>query len=93
MEEKPLEEKTIVEKYTVGKEVKVGLCLLELERTNKAQELRIQGLEEAMQFFSEWYNKTQRVDLLVPEHLSSSNNTGGIILPSNITSGTKSILD
>lgn len=92
MEEKPLEEKTIVEKYTVGKEVKVGLCLLELERTNKAQELRIQGLEEAMQFFSEWYNKTQRVDILVPEHLSN-NGTGSIILPSNITGGTKSILD
>lgn len=67
---KPLEDKNIIEKYTIDGQFKYGLALLELERINKDQEKRILGLEEAMQFFSEWYNKTQRVDILVPEHLS-----------------------
>ena len=89
---KPLEEKNIIEKHYINGQVKIGPAMLELENKIKAQELRIQGLEEAMQFFSEWYNKTQRVDLLVPEHLSS-NSTGGIILPSSMTNTSKSIMD
>ena len=72
---KPLEEKNIIEKYTDSEgKYKVGSAMLELER-------RILGLEEAMQFFSEWYNKTQRPNILVPEHLAvNTPNTGGLIL-------------
>jgi hypothetical protein len=35
---------------------------------------RLKGLEEAMAFFSSWYNETQRVNILVPEHLANDNN-------------------
>ena len=78
---KPLEEKNIIEKYTDSEgKYKVGSAMLELER-------RILGLEEAMQFFSEWYNKTQRSNLILPESQK-------IILPSgNTYDSTKSILD
>lgn len=72
---KPLEEKNIIEKYTDSEgKYKVGSAMLELER-------RILGLEEAMQFFSEWYNKTQRSNLILPESQK-------IILP-----GSNSIMD
>lgn len=82
MEDKPLEEKNIIEKYTKDGQVKVGLCLLELEKINKDQELRITALEEAMAFFSKWYNDTQRVDILVPDTLKNEldNNGPKIIL-------------
>lgn len=33
------------------------------------QEKRILALEEAMTFFSNWYNKTHRTEILIPEHL------------------------
>jgi len=72
---KPLEEKNIIEKYTDSEgKYKVGSAMLELER-------RILGLEEAMQFFSDWYNKTQRSNLILPESQK-------IILP-----GSNSIMD
>lgn len=68
--DKSLEEKNIIEKFTIDGNFKIGSALLELERVNKELRSRIEGLEEAMQFFSEWYNKTQRVNILVPEHLA-----------------------
>ena len=68
--EKPLELKNIIEKYTIDGQFKFGLALLELERINKDQANRLEALEDAMKFFVEWYNTTQRVDILVPEHLS-----------------------
>ena len=68
--EKPFEEKNIVERHLAedGKTLKIVNLLLEQEAINKDLILRVAGLEEAMQFFSEWYNKTQRVDILVPEN-------------------------
>jgi len=87
---KPLEEKTIIEKYTDSEgKFKMGYAILDLDKTNKNQEERIRGLEEAMQFFSEWYNKTQRVDILVPEHLANNNSGTPIIL----SPGSTSIMD
>jgi len=77
---KPLEEKNIIEKFTNDKgQFKIGSALLYQEAIIKKQEERIAGLEEAMQFFSEWYNRTQRVDILVPENLDTSGNTKIII--------------
>lgn len=83
-------EKNIITMFTVDGKFNYGNALLYLENITKYQKERIEALEEAMQFFSEWYNTTQRVNILVPEHL---NNTGGIILPSNMTNGSKSIMD
>lgn len=77
---KPLEEKNIIEKFTNDKgEFKIGSALLYQEQIIKKQEERILGLEEAMQFFSEWYNKTQRANILVPEHLTKENPSGLIL--------------
>lgn len=79
---KPLEEKNIVEKHTnPKKEFKIGSALLDLERRNKELQDRVTGLEEAMQFFSEWYNKTQRSNLILPEETKIT------------LLGTKSIMD
>jgi hypothetical protein len=78
---KPLSEKNIIEKFTVEGQFKIGSALLYQEQIIKKQEERIAGLEEAMQFFSEWYNKTQRPNILVPEHLGGDTpNTSGLIL-------------
>jgi len=66
---KPLDQKNIIERFTVEGQLKIGSLLLYQEDIIKKQEIRIQALEEAMQFFSEWYNKTQRPNILVPEHL------------------------
>lgn len=87
---KPLEEKNIIEKHTVENQFRVGSALIDLERRNKELEARIIGLEEAMQFFSEWYNKTQRANILVPDTLASDHDNPGIIL---LNHGTKSIRD
>ena len=66
---KPLDQKNIIERFTVEGKFNLALALLYQEDIIKKQEIRIQALEEAMQFFSEWYNKTQRPNILVPEHL------------------------
>lgn len=76
---KPLDEKNIIEKFTVEGQFKIGSALLYQEQIIKKQEERILGLEEAMQFFSEWYNKTQRSNILVPEHLTNDNPSGLIL--------------
>jgi beta-lactamase class D len=68
---KPLDQKNIIERFTVEGQFKIGSALLYQEQVIKKQEERILGLEEAMQFFSEWYNKTQRVDILVPDSLKN----------------------
>ncbi len=75
MENKSLESKTIIEKYTIDGQFKFGLALLELERTNKDYKTRLEALEEAMQFFSEWYNTTQRSNILLPNNLDTSGNS------------------
>lgn len=89
---KPLEDKNIIEKHTVENQFKVGSALLDLERRNKDLKIRVEALEEAMQFFSEWYNKTQRANILVPDTLASDHDNPSIILL-NHNSGKKSIMD
>ena len=67
--DKPLEEKTIVERHTMSDgRFNLAGCLMEQEAINKDLIIKVAALEEAMQFFSEWYNKTQRVEILVPEN-------------------------
>lgn len=79
---KPLNEKNIIEKHTNSEgQFKIGSAIMDLEIRNKQLESRVEGLEEAMQFFSEWYNKTQRSNLILPEEQK-------IILP-----GHNSIMD
>ena len=69
--DKPLEEKNIVERHTMSDgKFNLGNALVEQEHIIKHLLDRIVGLEEAMQFFSEWYNRTQRVDILVPDTLA-----------------------
>lgn len=73
---KPLEEKNIIEKHTNPEgQFKVGSALIDLERRNKDLEIRVMALEEAMQFFSEWYNTTQRANIILPDNLDDSGNT------------------
>lgn len=69
IKEKSLEEKNIVERHTMSDgKFNLGNCLAEIEAINKHNIEKIVALEEAMQFFSEWYNRTQRVDILVPNN-------------------------
>ncbi len=82
MEEKAktLEEKNIIERHTVINDegqpvVKVFPALLETDRNIKALTERVAACEEALTFFSEWYNKTQRSNILLPDNLDESGNT------------------
>lgn len=66
--------KDIIQKHTHEGKFNLANALLEFEE-------RINGLEEAMIFFSNWYNKTQTVDILVPDNVAKEYNEGksGII--------------
>ena len=59
----------IIAMFTKEGKFDIGAALRYLDNINKYQEERIAGLEEAMQFFSEWYNKTQRANILLPDNL------------------------
>lgn len=72
---KPLEQKNIVEKFTVEGSFKYGSAMIYLENKIKEQEQRILALEEAMMFFSDWYNKTQRANIILPENVDESGKT------------------
>lgn len=72
---KPLGDKNIIEKHTIQKEFRVGTAFLDLEARNKDLQMRVEGLEEAMQFFSDWYNKTQRANILLPDTMDEKGNT------------------
>jgi hypothetical protein len=72
---KPLELKNIIEKFTIEGNFKIGSALLYMESENKKLTTRVDALEEAMQFFSEWYNKTQRANIILPDNLDESGNT------------------
>lgn len=65
----------IVKRYTTpDKRLAIANALVEVED-------RLLGLEEAMAFFSNWYNKTQRgPEILLPD-TSNENGTSKIILP------------
>ena len=72
--DKPLNEKNIIERHTQNKpeggtSFNLASALSELDHKIKSFEQRLQGLEEAMQFLSEWYNTTQRTEILIPKHL------------------------
>lgn len=72
---KPLEEKTIIERYTnPDNKFRIDLAFLELERINKDKEIRIQALEEAMAFMVDYY-KSQKVDIILPDSLDDKGNT------------------
>lgn len=77
---KAYEDKNIVEKFTMEDKFNLAGALLKLEAVDKNQEERLLGLEEAMMFFSEWYNKTQRKDILLPD-TSNPDGSSKIILP------------
>lgn len=64
---KSLEEKNIVERHTTEAGFNLANYLFEQEAINKHNIEKIEALEQAMQFFVDWYNRTQRVDILVPE--------------------------
>lgn len=71
--EQQLRVKDIIQKHTKEGKFNLANALVELETRSIA-------LEEAMAFFSAWYNETQKTNILVPEHLK--NNTP-FILPNN----------
>lgn len=72
---KPLELKNIIERFTIESKFNIGSALLYMESENKKLISKVEALEEAMQFFSEWYNKTQRVNIILPNNLDESGNT------------------
>jgi hypothetical protein len=70
--------KNIIQRHTNAEgKFNLSTALLEQEAMIKDMALRLAGCEEALAFFSEWYNRTQRVDILVPEHIKKDN---GLIL-------------
>jgi len=77
---KPLDQKNIIERFTIEGQFKIGSALLYQEQIIKKQEERIAALEEAMMFFSNWYNTTQRPNILVPEHLANDDKPNKLIL-------------
>lgn len=82
---KSLEDKNIIERHTKTNEdgknqFYIVPALLETDTTIKDLKTRVEGLEDAMRFFSEWYNTTQRANILLPNTLDESGNTK-LILP------------
>lgn len=67
--------KDIVQRHTINGKFNLANAMIEIED-------RLIGLEEAMAFFSNWYNSTQRVNILVSDDLKKSieGNTSGLIL-------------
>lgn len=68
----------IVQRHTQGAEGEKGKFNLANALTEIDE--RLAGLEEAMAFFSNWYNKTQRTEIIVPEHLAGDNDKPKLIL-------------
>jgi hypothetical protein len=77
---KKLEDKNIIEKHTTT-DGRFNLASLLLQQDSIITDLkkRVEGLEEAMIFFSDWYNKTQVSNIILPDN-SNSNGTPKIIL-------------
>jgi DNA-binding MarR family transcriptional regulator len=73
---KSLEQKNIIERHTNSEgKFNLSTSLLEADRNIKALTERVAACEEALTFFSEWYNKTQRANILLPDSLDESGNT------------------
>lgn len=70
--------KNIIQRHTNDEgKFNLSTALLEQEAMIKSLSERVDACEQALTFFSEWYNKTQRVDILVPEHIKKDS---GLIL-------------
>ena len=65
----------IIENFTVDGKFNLANALKYLQNVNKYQEERILALEEAMMFFSEWYNTTQRANIILPDNVDESGKT------------------
>lgn len=62
--------KNIIQRHTNDEgKFNLSTALLEQEAMIVSLSKRLDACEEALTFFSEWYNKTQRIDILVPESL------------------------
>jgi len=79
---KPYEEKNIIERHTTvngdKQQFNIANALIEIDVRLKLLEDTFQGLDQALGFFTEWYNKHQRVDILVPKDMNT--NSSGLIL-------------
>lgn len=71
-----MEDKSIIERWTIEGKFNLAAALAELESKNKRLNKQIEGLEEAMIFFSDWFNKTQVSEpkIILPTHLDESGN-------------------
>jgi len=79
--EKSFDEKNIVERHMLANgQFNFGTAFLEADARIHDLTNRVNACEEALTFFSEWYNKTQRANILLPDNLDESGNTK-LILP------------
>lgn len=65
----------IIDNFTVDGKFNLASALKYLQNVNKYQEERILALEEAVMFFSDWFNKTQRKEIILPDNVDESGNT------------------
>lgn len=65
--------KDIIQKHTHEGKFNLANAIVEIEE-------RMNALEEAMSFFSNWYNKTQRIEILVPDYLANDEDKPKLIL-------------
>lgn len=82
MLDKPFEQKNILERhtYTDGK-FNLAAALCELEIRFKNVEERLQGAEQALEFFVSYYKQKEGINILIPEHLNNEiQGKSGLIL-------------
>lgn len=84
---KPYEQKNIIERHTTvngdKQQFNIASALVEIDVRLKLLEDTFLGLDEALGFFTEWYNTHKRVDILVPTSNimgTSDNNPPKLIL-------------
>jgi len=69
------EDLNIITMFTKDGKFDIGSAFRYVENVNKHQEERILALEEAMMFFSKWYNETQRANIILPDNLNENGST------------------